>query len=198
MTAASLGVMTAGEGKKGEDSSVMKKLLVLLVCVLVLVGVWRGVTTALANKKAISEVGSINSATASADLGNSQSGSNQAGSGQTGETNLTRTDGQGGVEVAVTWTKAQGAAVQKFNVQMNNHMYSLDDFDIVANSHIKVDSQDVPVSVKVDVKGGEGHHVTIEISVQSSALAQLKPGQKLTLTISNLVDVAARNFTWVN
>ncbi len=175
-----------------------KKLLVLLVCALVLVGVWRGVTTALANKKALSEVGSINTATASADLGISQSDSNQDGSRQTGETNLTRTDGQSGVEVAVTWTKAQGKVVQIFNVEMSNHMYNLDDFDIVANSHIKVDSQNVPVIVKVDEKSGEGHHVTFEISVQSPALAQLKPGQKLALTISNLVDVPARNFTWVN
>ncbi len=168
-----------------------KRIVLVLVLLLVVFGVWRGVSIADANKKALNETGSASADTVVGSTGNNQQG------GQKNQ-GLTRTDNQNGVDVTITWVKTVGSSLQKFQIEMGNHMYNLDDFDLAKNIGLKVDNTDAPAKVTVDGKSGEGHHVSADISVDSKLLGELKPGQKVTLTLTNLVNVPIRTFTWTN
>lgn len=108
-----------------------------------------------------------------------------------------QTDSQGNVEVIATW-EGQGtsASEQKFLLQINNHMVSLDNFDYAKDVRLKVNGANVSAVVNVLNRDGEGHHVSAELGLESGQLAQLKKGDKLTLIVNDVAGTPSRMFTF--
>lgn len=107
-------------------------------------------------------------------------------------------DDQEGIQVIAKWERQDPrSGMQKFIIELNNHVLDLDGFDFARNIKLQVDGIEVPASIKAANTSGGGHHVSSEIAVRASELTKLKQGIRLSLIVENLGNTPDRTFSWV-
>ena len=99
---------------------------------------------------------------------------------------------EGGVSVAVKpLTLAPSATAWRFAVQLNTHMFPLDQ-DLVQVAGLSGDGSQTEAPTAWDGDGPGGHHRKGVLRFRPFN----PPPPSLTLTIRAIGDVAARSFTW--
>jgi len=166
------------------------KVLVIVIALVAIIGVGKGLEALRANQ--------AGKPADTAQAPSQQASGQQAGNQRDPAASLKPVvDDQGGIQVGVVWEKQEASAKQKFQIELNNHMLSLDDFDFSHNIRLEIEGVSKNVVVEVLSRDGSGHHVTAEISVENPELANLKPGSKIALIVEKVGDTPVRKFNLV-
>ncbi|KUO65886.1 MAG: hypothetical protein APF84_01105 [Gracilibacter sp. BRH_c7a] len=104
-------------------------------------------------------------------------------------------DDQGGIQVVAIWEKSDSLQ-QKFQLQLNNHSWDLNDYEFKNNILLKKNGTEISFSVISEKRNPEGHHVASEIVVESPEFVGLQDGDELTMIVKNIFDTPERTFTW--
>lgn len=164
------------------------KVIVLVLALVAILGVWKGLDTVRASQTDKPSNITQESSPRSAQVANTTN---------TSEETQPVIDDQGGIQVGVIWEKQASSALQKFQIEINNHSVSLDDYDFAQNIQLEIAGKQINAVVKALNRGGGGHHASSKISIENPALAKLQPGDKITLKVNKLGDTPERKFNFV-
>ncbi|HVJ47708.1 hypothetical protein [Desulfitobacterium sp.] len=164
------------------------KVIVLVLALVAILGVWKGLDNVRANQTDKSSNITQESSSQSVPVENTTN---------TSKKTQPVIDDQGGIQVGVIWEKQASSALQKFQIEINNHSVNLDDYDFAQNIQLEIAGKKNNAVVKVLNRGGGGHHASSEISIETPALAKLQPGDKITLKVNKLGDTPERKFNFV-
>lgn len=157
------------------------KVIVLALALIVILGVWKGLDIVQVSQTQKASNFTQESSTQSALVENTEP----------------IIDDQGGIQVGVIWEKQASSSLQKFKIEINNHSMNLDDYDFAQNIKLEIDGKDSRAAVKLLNRAGSGHHASAEIGIESTNLAKLKSGDKVTLKINKLGDTPERKLSFV-
>lgn len=104
-------------------------------------------------------------------------------------------DDQGGIQVVAIWEKSDSLQ-QKFELQLNNHSWDLNDYEFKNNILLKKNGTKIFFSVISENRNPEGHHLASEIIVESPEFVGMQEGDELIMIVKDIFDTPERTFTW--